>query len=219
VKIIEEFLNRNNLNDIPIVQHCDNAFFILKSVFMTESNNYILIDIKWNDKQKGPGNYIIQFKSFKKFNTDWYEFLKNKNYIDRNLIYKTLSSHIVEYDDYENFIFNYFDSLSLNYSSYITPSNQQDAYFMMWESFVYLFDSYFIYENSEVKEILWESLDVNNIADNRIKNIDKILKILYNKFYSLYCVWNADMLDMANNYANWIDKLFHNLNLKKMIHI
>jgi len=218
VKIIEEFLNRNNLNDIPIVQHCDNAFFILKSVFMTESNNYILIDIKWNDKQKGPGNYIIQFKSFRKFNTDWYEFLKNKNYIDRNLICKTSSSHIVEYDDYENFIFNYFDSLSSNYSNYITPLNQQDAYFMMWESFVYLFDSYFIHENSEVKELLWESLDANNVADNRIKNIDKILNILYNKFYPLYCVWNVDMLDMANNYSDWINKLFYNLNLKKMVH-
>jgi len=218
VKIIEEFLNRNNLNDIPIVQHCDSSFFILKPVSITESNNYILIDIKWNDKQKGPGNYTIQFKSFKKFNTNWYEFLKNKNYIDRNLIYKTSSSNIVEYDDYENFIFNYFDSLSLNCSDYITPSNQQDAYFMMWESFVYLFDSYFTHENTEVKEILWESLDVNNLAENRIKNIDKILKILYNKFYSLYCVWNVDMLDMANNYANWINKLFYNLNLKKMIH-
>lgn len=218
MKIIEEFLNRNNLNNIPIVQHCDNAFFILKSVFMTELNNYILIDIKWNEKHKGLGNYIIEFKSFRKFNTDWYEFLKNKNYIDKNLICKTLSSHIVEYDDYENFIFNYFDSLSSNYSNYITPLNQQDAYFMMWESFVYLFDSYFIHENSEVKELLWESLNANNVADNRIKNIDKILNILYNKFYHLYCVWNVDMLNMANNYSDWINKLFHNLNLKKIVH-
>jgi len=217
MKIIEEFIKRKKLSHIPIVHHTNYGFFILKPNLITSDINYLCLKINWNDKSKGPGNYTIQSFTFRKFNADYNSVSKLNTYIDRSFIYNTLSSNTIDYEDYESYVFSWFDKLKSSSFNYKTPNNSQETYFMLWECFVFIFESYFSTENKIIKDLVWESINDQSSESIRFKHIENILHHLYTNFYSLYYVWNIDITHMINSYSPWMNNLFQNIFLKKMI--
>ena len=222
MNIVEEYLLRNNLNYQPIVQHTTSSFFISRPKIVNDASNYKIISIKWIDKNKGPGNYHIQVSTFNKFLLDWKSLLKSGSYLDGQLsnmfsVFNTSVCQTVEYDEYEKFVYHIFHKILDQSAFLVTPKEYREALLMLWEAYVCIFDSYFKEQTSDIKEFLWNTLNTENSHETRIRNMDHILQNLYSNFYSLYYVWNIDMLGMANKYATWMHDLYNNLQIDKQL--
>lgn len=211
MRILEEYIKRNKIENAPIVQHTHNSFFILRPKIISDISDYTIINIKWHEKSKGPGNYTVQLSELKKYITDWSLLVNSTSYLERNFIFNYKTIQTIEYDDYENYIFDVFEKLNIEKKNLFSPSNYKEAFFTLWEAFVCVFDSYFKEQDLYIKNLLWESLNTENSEDVRISNIDSILQDLNANFYSLYFVWNIDMLTMLTKYAVWMHNLHENI--------
>lgn len=52
MNILEEYIQRQNLQNLSVVHHCYNTFAIAKPSVITTSNTYLYISISWNNRTK-----------------------------------------------------------------------------------------------------------------------------------------------------------------------
>lgn len=209
MKILDEYLKRNNINQFPTVHHCTSAFAIAKPNIITASNSYLYVFINWNDKNKGPGNYIVEFKSPQKIDNSILSHIKHNDYIAQNILFKTVSSQIVEYDDYESFVFSWYNAVKSSDVKWIFAKNRDESKLMLWESFIYIFDQFFSDLPFDFKTCLWESLNLENSFEKRIQSISKIMDFVGFHSRVIFSIWMKDMYIFLRSYSEWVSNLFN----------
>jgi len=208
MNILEEYIQRKNLQNLSVVHHCYNTFAIAKPSVITTSNTYLYISISWNNRTKSPGNYFIEFKYPQKIQYPILNSIRNDEFVSHNTLFKTLSSQKIEYDDYEDFIYSWYYAVKKSNSNWIFANSKEDARFMLWESFVYMFDLYFLEVPHNIKSLLWESLNLKNSLEKRIQSINEIVNHISLDSRSMCSIWFNAMLVYLKSYSAWIGKLF-----------
>ncbi len=208
MNIVEEYIQRKNLHHLDVVHHSNNVFSITKPAIITSNYSYLYIHIHWNNKSKGPGKYLIEFKSPIKLQKLSPAFLRHNDFISQGCLFNTISSNEVEYEDYENFIFGWANAIKKSNTKWIFPNNKDEARLMLWESFVFILDSYFADISYDAKNWLWESLNLENNTEKRMNNINLVMDYINNDSRLVCSIWIKDMLMNLRNYKKWIGDLF-----------
>ena len=60
MRIFEEYFVRNKITDVPLVHHCKFGSLILKSTDVKSQSRFMLVNIKWQDHDHHPGQYIFE---------------------------------------------------------------------------------------------------------------------------------------------------------------
>jgi len=209
MKILEEYLSRNKTPKLPIVHHCTNAFAIAKPNLFNSSNSYLYVFINLNDRNKGPANYAVEFRSPQKVDNSILSHIKHNDYVSQNLLFKTISNQIVEYDEYENFIYSWYHVVKNSDVKWIFAQNKDEAKLMLWESFIYIFDQFFSDLPYDFKTCLWESLNLENSFEKRLQSIGKIMDFVNFHSRVIFSIWMKDMYIFLRSYNKWISDLFN----------
>ena len=208
MNILEEYLQRHNIHNIPTVHHCNSTFAIAKPSIITTSSTYLYITVNWVDRTKGPGNYQIDFKSPQKIENHALAYIKHSDFVSQSVLFKNLSSQTIEYDEYENFMFDWYYAVCNSETKWVFANSKDEARLMLWESFVYIFDFYFSEVPYDIKSYLWESLNLENSIERRIQYINSIMDYVGFNSRLIFSVWAKDMYAYMRNYNKWISNLF-----------
>lgn len=196
MRIYEEYLSRHNI-DIPFVQYCTNGSLILKTNASRSDWKYQIVSIKWQRHDHRPGQYAIELIEPVH---DGYKFDVNFTNIqfpsELTLIQK-------KWDEYEDFILEWVMQLKD-----VDPIVEDDESLMaLWEMFVYVHDSWFFKQPSDIKKVLYKSLDAEN--PDRIKYFNDIMYYLANHHQNILRTWRFEFYFRLQNYANWLAKLIN----------
>jgi len=222
MNIVEEYIVRNKLQQIPMIHHCLSGFVVARLVdvadkfekniddsmdSMLAKNNYVFISIKWNKSLNTPGSYFVQFISPCKLKADFRNYVQHSDYIDKKLLFTIISNKHVEYDDYESSMFLWLKSFAQSNKIWVVAKNKDEANFMLWESYVYMFDSYFLGFPKEIKSILCESLNSNNKKSTRITHMQKFIDFVEKDCRIISDIWNGDLNSILQEYSIWIESV------------
>lgn len=221
MNIIEEYIERKNLKHIPSAHHCMDGLVLVRqkkqpkifdTTFSSQESEtlssylslyyYVYMIIRWNEKPKGPGSYNIQFVSPIKLGENFRACIRHSCSVDRSVVFKNIVSKTIEYDDYETTMLGWIDSF-VNDGNWILASDKNDAYFMLWESFVYMFDRYFADLSSQIKSFLWESMKNTNDCFSRRAAIATVLGYIEKDCKSVADLWSRDFMIMSYNFCDW----------------
>lgn len=208
MKIVEDYIRRNNLGEIPVVQHCDSLFFIAKPRLVDEDMGYLYMTSNWIDRSKGPGSYMVRFFSPQKVGKNWANKLRHQTYVDKSSMFKEVSTHTVEYDNYETFMFNWMDMVRSSSDKWVVSKSKDEALLMVWESFVYIFDVVFSEFPAMAKSDLWESLNDGNDSMKRQDHIRKTLSHVCAVSEYMHHIWLSDICSHMDSYCDWMGECF-----------
>jgi hypothetical protein len=175
--LYEEYANRLNLKS--------HIFKRDNSIVYLENSTIVLIEKKLNFNQ--PNSYNISIC----------EPETNKG---RSVsFFNVISKDEVEWDDYDNYIFNFCKS------SNRALENSNDILIRSWELFLIYNDEYF--SKNINYNVLYKTIDLN---ENRIKHIEDFILFLriHNAYY--YEMWQQ-MNKNIINYSYWLAKLINSL--------
>lgn len=183
MKLYEEYLKRHNL-DISLVRYCSSGSVIVKG----ENNTWILITIKWIDDIAHPGEYHIDFL-VPKYNT-----------ISNELFEKLVPTTKKKWDDYEDYILGLMRSLKK-----VKPVQSSDIILVAWEMFVYCYDNFFTSQPSNIKEILFKSLDKDN--PDRYEYYKDMTYYLALSYPNTMRIFRKEIIEKIEDYSEWLVKL------------
>lgn len=219
MKIVEDYIRRNNLQEVPIVQHCDSLFFIARPRLVEDNMGYLYMTSNWIERSKGPGSYMVKFFSPQKVGKNWMNKLRHQIYADKSFMFKEISTHTVEYEDYETFMFNWMDMVYSSSDKWIVAKNRDDALFMVWESFVYIFDVVLSEFPAMAKVDLWESLNAGNGVIKRQEHIRNTLGHICSISDQMHNVWLSDVCHHMDSYCDWMSECFSRVKPEKIISV
>jgi hypothetical protein len=186
MRLFEEYFQRNQITQVPVVHHCAYGSLLLRtndpSVW---SSKWVLVNLKWQHSDSHPGKYHFDIS-----------LPVHDGFLKGNLFqkYPTVEKN---WQDYEDFIINW----SSNIYGVEPVIGTKEIFLCAWEMFVFMCDGWFMKQTYEIKEFLFQTLNVTKL----IKKIKLILvhKNLISKFRDIKC--NYIVLDDAvdlNNFRN-----------------
>lgn len=228
MNILEEFIERKNLKCVPAIHHCIDGLVVARKLklnaplthvvepsthecdFLTSYLSlhcYVYMIIRWNEKIKSPGSYSVQFVSPIKLGENYKACIRHSDSLNRSFVFKSLIVKTVEYDEFESTMFTWMKSFVNNEDKWLLASTKDDAYFMLWESFVYMFDRYFADLPSHVKSALWDSMNGKNDSFSRKVAITSVLKHVNDDCRSVVDIWTRDFVLMSHKFCNWTSSI------------
>lgn len=187
MRLSEEYFLRNNISDVPIVKHCAVSSLILKDKDPFYNSNWVFLNIKYEHHPHRPGTYQLQFK-----------YPIHDGFI-KETIFKKFPLIYYKWHEYEDSI--------LDLSNHIngTPIlGEKEVILSAWEMFVFTYDSWFAIQSNEIKKILFEILDKDNLIDVRYENFQQIILFLSNNYISVFRIWKYEIYNYIQNYADWL---------------
>lgn len=225
MNILEEFIERKKLKNVPAVHHCIDGTIIIRqsnplSVGATQKPAiehdsllscispycYVYLIIRWNEKPRGPGSYSVQFASPVKLGDNYKACIRHSDSLNRNFVFKNLFMKSIEYDDFETTMLGWIESIMVE-SRWFVATTKDDAYFMLWESFVFMFDRYFADLPAHVKSSLWDSMNVKNDKFSRKNAITAVIGYVDEDCKSVSDLWARDFVLMSHGFCKWISSL------------
>lgn len=203
MRLYEEYLKRHKLDNLPIVHHGFKhslSFKILeKSAWskLLHHNLYLsfptyaILNIQWEHNDHRPGEY--QF---------FISYPVRDGYLG-DQIFANYSIAQVKYHEYENFIQNYINDLP----KIKVFHNQTELFFVAWEVFVYIYDSWFAKQNGDIKYMLYESLDNENDFDERQGFCREIINKIANQNPTVARVWRQEICAKVDASSSWLADL------------
>lgn len=200
MRLIEEYLARHNITNVPLAHHCSNGTLLLEaSDEKLWNSRWILLSIEWVEDDFRPGKYKIEISTpvHDSYVEDFCEkslFLKQQ---------KIVPSHI-KWQDYEDFIFEWVKS----FKGFRPIREQRDIVLTAWEMFVFMYDGWFIKQSSELKQKLFETLDKEIPYETRYSNYQDVAVFLSFHHPSVMRCWKYDVLAVVlQNHADWLAHL------------
>lgn len=198
MRLYEEYFKRHSISDVPMVHHCSSGSLILKTTdYSVWETNWVVISIHWMNDDYHPGRYCITVKTpiHNGFSNDRYnKFFSFLTYVKKNS------------DEYENFFFDWCDSLK----SIVPITDPEELILSIWEMFVFCHDDLFVKQSQQIKRILFESLDKNNSMHDRNESRKKIIDFISTNYPKTLKSWNYEFLVCAENYSHWLADLINN---------
>lgn len=230
MNIIEEFIERKKLKNIPAIHHCIDGLIMARQsnpsldhskqydygslASCLSSNYYVYMIVRWNEKPRGPGSYCIQFSSPIKLGDNYKACIRHSDSLNRSFVFKSLFSKTVEYDEFESTMLNWIESFANSDNKWILASTKDEAYFMLWESFVYMFDRYFAELPSHIKSTLWESTNEKNDNFSRKAAIMSLINYIDGDCKSVADLWTRDFVLMNHGFCDWISSIPYGKKIK-----
>jgi len=198
--LFEEYFNRHQISDVPLVRHCEKGSLILRtSDFNYWKEKWGILKIDWEDHDHHPGQYLISI-----------EFPIHDGYLS-NSMFNQLPPVRKKWHEYEN----YFIEWSKTLSCVSCPvSDEIDVSLTAWEMFVYVYDGWFSKQSFEMKDILFESLDCERSHDDRYKKYQETVLLLSKNNPNILKSWKYDFLFRLKNYSNWLAVLVNQCKIK-----
>jgi hypothetical protein len=192
MRLHEEYLNRHKIHDIPIVNHCTEGAVILQTIDPELwQNRWVLVTIKWVEHPQHPGSYNIEFC------------VPVHNGESKGKLFSRLPTAEKEWDEYEEFILDW----ASNLKGVKPVVGHRQIVLAAWEMFVYCYDGWFRQQGSELKELLFKSLDEDFSIDARYVGYQQVLMHLSSHHPSVLKAWKYEVLSQVQCYADWLVKL------------
>lgn len=228
MNILEEFIERKNLKCVPAIHHCIDGLVVARKLKLNASlahvvessthecdfltsylspHCYVYMIIQWNEKTKSPGSYSVQFVSPIKLGENYKACIRHSDSLNRSFVFKSLIVKTVEYDEFESTMFTWMRSFMNNEEKWLLASTKDDSYFMLWESFVYMFDRYFADLPSHVKSALWDSMNEKNDSLSRNVAITSVLRHINDDCRSIVDLWTRDFVLMSHKFCSWTSSI------------
>lgn len=219
MNILEEYLARHNRMDLPVAHHCTRSFFIARQSIVTCGSGFLMLDVMWVTRTRGPGYYSVSTISPHKPSLNWRSFLRHMDSFSRSTLTRTMSTSAVEYDEYEDFMEDWFRNLKHQECSWKGASDRDSCLFMLWEVFVYIFDNLFAESPFLVRSDLWDSLNEERSHEERKESIGKVVSYVDRMSGSASDFWLTDLIMFSKRYAPWMGRLFDNTKPKEVCHV
>lgn len=190
--LYEEYLKRHKIKNVYLAQYCDNASFLFKCIATEDkSQNWKILKISWTTQSRQPGSYLIEIISPVH---DGYRYFSH---------FDSISREFLKWEEYESNIIKKIHKMR-NHEFIVDP---KEVFISFWKMFVYVFDSWFSDQPTEVQHWLFRTIDPSANLNQRIKEIDRLIKFLEQKHPWVYNHWVKSFLSCVENYAYWIGKL------------
>jgi hypothetical protein len=191
-----EYLKRHGIKKVPIAEYCSEGSFLF--INQSKSNvieNWRLLRIIWTSQARQPGSYLIEIS---KPVHDGYRYLNH---------FQSISREFLKWEEYEQNVFKIIE----NFNEYEFVLDFRQVFLNFWKMFVYVFDSWFSDQSSEIQNWLFRTIDPATNSDYRCKEVEKIIKFLENRNFWVYNHWNKSFAKCIDSYAYWIGDLqkFH----------
>lgn len=188
----EEYLMRNSITDVPIVNYITNGSILLKI-----DNGYLLMTITWKEHDRGPGSYHISY------HTPIHDgYLKNCYF---NKIEKF--DREIEWDEYYSYI------LSWSKNNVIPVCGDKEVILAAWEIFVFCCDGMFVdYSNHAFEKLIYRSLNDEITLDERFQGYQECMVYMSSEIPALLRSFKHDVLPHIQNYCHWLANLIKSHN-------
>lgn len=194
MRLFEEYFKRHNITNVPLVHHDCYGAVIFES---KETNKKMIIFISWVDYDVRPGKYIINY-SYPVHNG----FLENRFFEHHSRTEKT-------WDQYEP----YFIDLASKLKNVRALENEKEILLTTWEMFLLIYDDWFLTLPSNIKEILFESINKENTINFRYDKYQELYFYIGNNYPSILDNWRKLMLiPIIEPYSFWLAKLINENN-------
>lgn len=218
MNILEEYLARHDRMDLPVVHHCTRAFYIARQNIVTGGSGFLMLDVMWVNRTRGPGYYSVSTISPHKPTMNWRSLVKHMDSFSRSTLTRTISTSSVEYDNYEDHVEGWFRQLCRPDGAWRGALDRESCLFMLWEIFVYIFDSLFAESPFMVRSDLWDSLNEDRSAFERRESIGRVVAHVDRISPPASDFWITDMITFSKRYAPWMGRLFENLKPREVVH-
>ena len=195
MRLFEEYFKRHDIVDVPVVHHCAAGSLILRTTDPSLwKTRLLLVSIKWENHDHHPGQYIIDMNS-----------PIHDGYLSETFFSKP-SSIRKKWHEYEDFILDWCENLKG-----VKPvRGQKEIVLAAWEIFVFSYDSWFLKQPHEIKQILYEGLDVEKSIDYRFKHYQDVAIFLSTHHPAVLRTWRYEVLARVQNYADWLADIIDN---------
>lgn len=190
--LIQEYLNRHNIDDYPIVQRPtkNNNFTLL---FKSKKNNIksklILLRITAEFPPHAPVCYKL----------DWYESVHNSNAF--NQVSPCITT---QWDEYESDLL----AMAENFDDMTSITDSQSLDLYIFEIFLYCNDELISTYPLSTQRQFWEIIDESKDLDVRLKKLNECIEQIH-KNKSLLTKWMQVSIHIKNSYAFWLGNLFN----------
>jgi len=202
MRLYEEYLQRHQLTDIPVVHHCQAASVLLEindmdlfsSILERDlSSNmppYGILNLIWEHKDHHPGHYEIFFSH------PLHDGYKNNPF-------STFLISTIKWHEYESYVLGFCDRVNG-----VTPVRDQRLISLAaWEMFVYSYDHWFFSQSGEIKYLLFESLDKDNGYEKRLGFCQELVRKLSINNSPVVRVWKNEVCNKVQYHADWLANL------------
>lgn len=184
MNILKEYSLRNKINE-PIVYHVDYGVLILKNHDKSRKNNWFVFSV--NNHDFSQGEYEFAIKSPNKFPSS-------------QTIINLYNSHffsVKTWDQYESFFYN----LSFVENNFEPIFNKKEIILAAWEMFIFINESWFLNQNLFIKNMLFETLDIEKSLKIRYDYYEKFLAL---EKFNIFSSWQKGFLShLEKNYLHW----------------
>lgn len=191
MKILEEYFNRHNIIQVPVVHHCE-----LESVFLrnVETNELKIFHIKWQNHDFHPGNYKIEIST------------PNKGVIRTILYWDEYEDYILKWIDeevYWNPIKKIKENLILTGFEFLINSNKNNQAITL--------------APFRLKNIINEALNSKNEIDHRLSRCSKFIQFICEYHPDMFRYWRNEIFKHIDNYSDWLPDLISKQKRSKLI--
>lgn len=189
MRLCEEYLQRHKIFKLPVVYYCRNACILLKTPDSYEKWMFLCSEWIEHDAQSRflISSYRPQHDGYKLGN------IFSKSFIDAKKWY-----------EYEDFMI-YFCK-NMENAKPIVDRNQLKI--VLWEIFVYVYDSLFANQSFQIKELVYNSLNSESNTEDRIETSNIIIAEIAKTRPAVFRIWQNEFLKKQENYATWMADLF-----------
>lgn len=192
----DEYLQRNKIKGLHKAKYCKEGYVLFKKKDHKSSiQNWKLLKILWTSQSRHPGAYDIELS---KPIHDGYRY---------SAFFDSTLKQFFKWETYEENIFDIFKQMK----DYEIVCDYKSVLLSFWNIFIFVFDSWFSDQSSEIQNLLFNTIDPELDVETRCRNLEKFLKLLENKHSWVYNHWYKNVFKCVDNYAFWANdlKLFH----------
>jgi hypothetical protein len=189
MRLFEEYFQRHQITQVPVVYHCVSGSLLLRTNDRNIwKNRWVLINLKWQHGDGHPGKYHFDVS------------LPIHDGFLKGSIFERCPTIQKNWQEYEDFI----DSWASSLRGVEPVCGIKEIFLCAWEMFVFMCDSWFMKQTYEIKEFLFQTLNIENSIDVRFEYYENMMNIISIKQPSLIRVWRYEVLSRVQCYANWL---------------
>lgn len=189
MNLLEEYLDRHKIKNVPIIRHMQDGSLFLRSKFndKLDGSQYAILSFYWHANANHPGHYYVEtnlpvFDGFKK-----------------STLFLSYSTVTLKWHEYENYWINY-----INFQDNFDLLNNSESFFACWQMFLFIFHNFYESLRASHKKIFMESINYEYSRARQLRYIENCEKILENFYPKIFHYWKNKFCRHLDNHADWI---------------
>lgn len=184
MQLVEEYLNRHNLNNVPLMKHIVDVGYVFSRKETSSNITWTVLQINYVEQEAHPGYYQITITK------------PRHNGFTEGVMFEKSENIRIEWGDYEAWMLNWMNKNKKT----IVPETNNSAVLTAWEMFVYSCDSWMSLHSRN--EDLFQSLNYEASPDARMAALTRSLNVFKDK--KLNSAWREHVRTYTNNYCGWM---------------